>query len=335
MENQLPKSMRYIDCPTPGGPEVLKLSHSAPPSIGDEEVLIQVKAAGVNRPDLLSRMGKYPPPPGASPILGLEVSGIVVQAGKRAKMPIGSPVCALTPGGGYAEYCAVPGSHCLPLPKTLDWESAAGIPETFFTVWANVFQTARLQPNERFLVHGGSSGIGTAAIQLARAFGAIPYATAGSAEKCAACVELGAEAAINYKTSDFQTELKRLTHDRGIDVILDMVGGPYTPKNIDLLAPGGRLVQIATQLGHETTVDLAKIMRKRLTLTGSTLRPRSIEDKALIASELHEKVWPLIEAGKVGVRIDRIFPLEEAADAHRYLEGGAHVGKIILTMASR
>jgi putative PIG3 family NAD(P)H quinone oxidoreductase len=299
----------------------MQIAESAIPEPGAGEVLIRVAAAGVNRPDIVQRQGKYPPPPGASPILGLEVAGTLV--GSNA------PVCALTPGGGYAEYCIAPESHCVPVPAGLSMEEAAGIPETFFTVWANVFQIAALQPGERFLVHGGTSGIGTTAIQLARAFGATVYATAGTDEKCRACERLGAERAINYREQDFAKELRG-----SVDVILDMVGGSYAARNIDCLAPRGRLVQIAVQQGMEATINLSKIMQKRITLTGSTMRPRTVEDKAKIAADLRQHVWPLLESGKVKVLVDRVFPIEEAPAAHRYLESGAHVGKVILKVSS-
>jgi len=295
----------------------MRVAEAPPPEPAEGQVVIRVEAVGVNRPDLMQRQGKYPPPPGASPVLGLEVAGTVVGSGAR--------VCALTPGGGYAEYCVAPESHCLPLPAGLSMEEAAGIPETFFTVWANVFQIGALKAGDRFLVHGGASGIGTTAIQLARAFGATVYATAGTDEKCGACERLGVERAINYREQDFAKEL------RGeIDVILDMVGGSYTARNIDCLAPRGRLVQIAVQQGMEATVNLAKIMQKRITLTGSTMRPRTVEDKAQIARELRERVWPLLESRRVRVLVDRVFPLGEVVQAHRYLESGAHIGKVIL-----
>lgn len=291
----------------------------------------------MNRPDIAGRMGKYPPPPGASPILGLEVAGTIVQCGKDAvgierPWKNGDRVCALVPGGGYAEYCAVPASHCLPIPAGLTIEEAAGIPETFFTVWANIFQIGKLKANERFLVHGGTSGIGTTAIQLAHAFGAVVFATAGSSEKCTACVALGAKSAIDYKQNDFQAEIAKLTDGKGVHLILDMVGGPYTPKNIECLSLDGRLVQIATLLGYETTIDLRKIMQKRILLTGSTLRPRTTEEKAQIASALYEKVWPLLIQKKVKVQVDRVFDMSEVAEAHRYLESSQHIGKIILRM---
>ena len=316
-QSRYDECVRYINCEGTGGPEVMHVADAPRPEAGEGQVLIRVEAAGVNRPDLVQRQGKYPPPPGASPVLGLEVAGTVVGTGAR--------VCALTPGGGYAEYCVTPESHCLPVPSGLSMEEAAGMPETFFTVWANVFQIGALQAGERFLVHGGTSGIGTTAIQLARAFGATVYASAGTNEKCRACERLGAERAINYREQDFAKELRG-----SVDVILDMVGGSYTPRNIECLAPRGRLVQIAVQDGMEATVNLAKIMQKRITLTGSTMRPRTVEEKAQIARELRDHVWPLLESGKVKVLVDRVFRFEEAAGAHRYLESGGHVGKVIL-----
>jgi putative PIG3 family NAD(P)H quinone oxidoreductase len=274
----------------------------------------------------MQRAGKYPPPPGASPILGLEVAGIVVAAAPDSGWREEDRVCALVPGGGYAEYCVAPAVQCLPVPRGLSMQEAAGIPETFFTVWANVFQIGHLVAGERFLVHGGTSGIGTTAIQLARAFGATVYATAGSDEKCRVSVELGAEHAVNYKEQDFAQVLPP------IDLILDIIGAAYTPRNLEVLAPGGRLVQIAVQQGANATVNLVRIMQKRLTVTGSTLRPRPVSEKGAIARELRERVLPLLESGAVKVLVDRVFPLAEAADAHRYLESGAHIGKIILSV---
>lgn len=323
--------MRFAECSQPGGPEVLRLSEMPTPTPGDGEIVIKVHAAGVNRPDLLQRKGAYPPPPGASPILGLEVAGEVTAVGANVSLKIGDHVCALTPGGGYAEYCLVPASHCLPIPHGLSMEEAAGIPETFFTVWTNVFQIGRLEKGESFLVHGGSSGIGTTAIQLARSFGAKVFATAGTTEKCNACEKFGAKA-INYKTQDFVAEIKALTGNQGVNLILDMVGGDYTPKNIECLAVGGRIVQIAVQKGSEVQINLMKLMQKRALLTGSTLRPRSIEDKARIAKELHKNVWPLLEAKKVSVQIDRVFPFNEVANAHKHLEAGETIGKVILKL---
>jgi putative PIG3 family NAD(P)H quinone oxidoreductase len=318
--------MKFIQITQPGPPEVLRLAEGPTPAPGPGEVLIRVAAAGVNRPDLMQRAGKYPPPPGASPILGLEVAGTVAVAAPDSGWREGDRVCALVPGGGYAEYCLAPGVQCLPVPRGLSMEEAAGIPETFFTVWANVFQIGHLAAGERFLVHGGTSGIGTTAIQLARAFGATVFTTAGSEEKCRACVSLGAERAINYKELDFAKEL------RDINLILDIVGAAYTPRNLEVLAARGRLVQIAVQQGVEATVNLARVMQKRLTLTGSTMRPRPVAEKGAIARELREHVWPLLESGKVKVLVDRVFPLDQTADAHRYLESGAHIGKVILSV---
>jgi len=295
----------------------MRVAQMPPPEPGPGEVAIRVEAAGVNRPDISQRQGTYPPPPGASPILGLEVAGTNVATGER--------VCALVPGGGYAEYCVTPAVQCIPVPNGLTMEEAAGIPETFFTVWANVFQSGGLKAGERILIHGGASGIGTTAIQLARAFGAIVYVTAGSVDKCRACEELGAERAINYCEQDFAAELRG-----SIDVILDIIGAPYTPRNIECLAQGGRLVQVGVQLGADASVNLAKIMHKRLTVTGSTMRPRPAEEKGQIARELQERVWPLLESRQVKVLVDRVFPLGQAAEAHRYLESGEHIGKVIL-----
>ncbi len=328
--------MRFIECREPGGPEVLRVAEGPIPEPGPGEVLIRVVAVGVNRPDVAQRKGLYPPPPGASPWLGLEVAGIVAACGSGAThFKIGDPVCALTPGGGYAEYVRTPEPHCLPIPKGLDFESAAGIPENYFTVWSNVFDRARLQPGENFLVHGGTSGIGTAAIQLATQLGAQAFATAGSEYKCVACRKLGARAAINYKTEDFVAELKNVTQGQGVHVILDMVGGSYFPKNLEALAIEGRLVQIAFLEGADVSFNLSKLMSKRLTVTGSTLRPRSIEDKGRIARELRERVWPLFENGKLKVLVDRVFPFEKLSDAHRLMESSSHIGKIIVTTGFR
>lgn len=328
----LPASMRFIEMTGPGGPEVLRLAVGPVPEPGAQEVLIRVTAAGVNRPDVLQRVGSYPPPPGASPVLGLEVSGTIAALGPDlAEWRVGDAVCALAPGGGYAEYCVAPAPHCLPVPKGLSPVDAAGLPETFFTVWTNVFDRGRLKPGESFLVHGGSSGIGTTAIQLARAFGARVFATAGSPEKCKICIELGAERAIDYKREDFTAVIKEATEGRGVDVILDIVGGDYIEKNLRSLAVEGRLVQIAFLQGSKASLDLVHLMMRRQTITGSTLRPRSVADKAAIAHSLHEKVWPLIEAKQVRPVIHRTFPLAEAAEAHRLMESSAHIGKIVLT----
>jgi putative PIG3 family NAD(P)H quinone oxidoreductase len=333
MTGPLPQSMRFIDMAGPGGPEVLALATGPVPQPGPGEVLIRVAAAGVNRPDVLQRTGSYPPPPGASPVLGLEVAGTIAALGPGVtEWRQGDTVCALVPGGGYAEYCVTPAPQCLPVPHGLSLIEAAVLPETFFTVWSNVFDRGRLKPGESFLVHGGSSGIGTTAIQLARAFGARVFATAGSPEKCAVCRELGAERAIDYRQEDFAAAIKEATQGRGVNVILDMVGGPYIEKNLRSLAVEGRLVQIAFLQGSKVTLDLVHLMMRRQTITGSTLRPRPVADKAAIAQALREKVWPLIEKKQVRPIVDRSFPLAEAAEAHRLMESSAHIGKILLTI---
>ena len=325
--------MRAIEISHPGGPEVLRPVDRPMPEPGPDEVLVRVQAAGVNRPDILQRLGRYPPPTGASDIPGLEVAGVVERAatpdgGRRWAR--GDAVCALVAGGGYAEYAVVPAPQCLPVPSGVDVIHAAAIPETYFTVWTNLFQRGRLRAGETVLIHGGSSGIGTTAIQLARAFGATVYATAGADEKCAACEKLGAAAAINYRTTDFGEELARLTSGRGVDVILDIVGGDYLTRNLASLAIDGRLVQIGLLGGAKTNIDLNVLMRRRLTLTGSTLRIRSVAEKAAIARELEEQVWPLLASGAVRPIVDRILPLDEAAEAHRLLESGEVIGKIVL-----
>jgi NADPH2:quinone reductase len=303
------------------------------PRPGPGEVLIKVRGAGVNRPDIIQRMGLYPPPPGASPILGLEVSGIVVAQGEGVAAPgIGAEICALVSGGGYAEYCAAPAPQCLPIPKGLSAIQAASLPETFFTVWSNVFDRAGLKRGESFLVQGGSSGIGVAAIQMVKAFGHTVFATAGSAEKCEACVKLGADRAINYKTEDFAAVVKEATGGRGVDVILDMVGGDYVERELKCLADDGRIAVIAFLGGTRATINLGEILRRRLTISGSGLRPRPVEFKGAIAKNLREKVWPLIEAGKIKAVIHKTFPLAEAAKAHELMESGAHIGKIVLTV---
>lgn len=324
---EVPSKMRAVEVSQPGGPDVLSVSPNVDvPRPREREILIRVKAAGVNRPDLMQRAGKYPPPPGASPRLGLEVAGVVAATGPGSRWRVGQEVCALTPGGGYAEFCLAPDEQVIELPRGITMIEAAGLPETYFTVWANVFQIAQLQAGERLLVHGGTSGIGTTAIQLAKALGAEVFATAGTDEKCRACEKLGAKRAINYKTEDFVTAI-----EGGVDVVLDMIGGSYTPRNLEVLRTGGRLVQIATQESAQVTINLMKIMQKRLRVMGSTLRPRSVEDKGRIATELRERVWPLLEQRRVGVIVDRIFKVEDVAEAHRYLEAGAHVGKIVLS----
>jgi NADPH2:quinone reductase len=303
------------------------------PAPGAGEVLIKVTAAGVNRPDVLQRLGKYPPPPGASDIPGLEVAGHIAERGAGVvEWRTGDAVCALLSGGGYAEFCVAPQVQCLRPPAGLSLREAAGLPETFFTVWTNVFERGRLQKGETILIHGGSSGIGTTAIQLAHAFGARVLATAGSVEKCAACRQLGAEVAVNYRAADFVVLLKDATDGRGVDVILDMVGGDYVARNLDLLATEGRLVQIAFLKSSKVELDLMQVMRRRLTITGSTLRPRSPEEKGQIARALEQHVWPLIDAGRVKPVIHAEFPLDRAADAHRMMEAGDHIGKIILTV---
>lgn len=329
----LPTSMTAIVAATPGGPEVLVPATRPLPEIDAEEILIRVHAAGVNRPDVMQRKGQYPPPPGASDIIGLEVAGEVVARGENAtRHAVGDKVVALIPGGGYAGYCAVHGTNALPIPSGFSMIEAAAIPETFFTVWPNLFQRGRLTAGETALIHGGTSGIGTTAIQLAKAFGATVIATAGSDEKCAACLKLGADVAINHKTEDFVAAVKQATRDRGADVILDMIGGDYFARNFEAAADDGRIVQIATQHGARVEVDLHRLMVKRLTLSGSTLRIRPVSFKAAVAAALYENVWPLFETRKVVPVIDSTYPLARAADAHARIESGAHVGKIVLTV---
>jgi len=337
MSKTLPATMTAIEIREPGGPEVLVPGTRPLPEPGPGEVLIKVAAAGVNRPDVLQRLGGYPPPPGASDIPGLEIAGHIVALGAPgdAEQPawaLGDQVTALVTGGGYAEYCAAPAAQCLALPKGLELAEAAAIPETFFTVWSNVFDRGGLSAGESFLVHGGSSGIGTTAIQLARAMGARVFATAGSAGKCQACETLGAERAINYRDEDFVAVVKDATGGKGLDVILDMVGGDYVQRNIDALAPDGRLVYIAFLGGPKVQVNLLPVMLKRLTITGSTLRARSVAFKAAIAGRLKEKVWPLIEAGQVKPVMAERFALADAAAAHRLMESSSHIGKIVLTI---
>jgi len=326
--------MNYIQIEKHGDPGVLKL-HSMPvPEPGPGEVLIKVAAAGVNRPDVMQRKGLYPPPPGATDIPGLEVSGTVVSVGQNvSKPPINSEVCALVTCGGYAEYCLATASICLPVPEKISLVNAAGIPETFFTIWTNVFKRGQLKAGESLLVHGGSSGIGTTAIQLGKAFGATVYTTAGTSDKCEFCNNLGADAAINYREQDFSEEIKRLTEGKGVNVILDMVGGPYFPKNIRLLADEGRLVQIALMQGSKAEVDFRSLLLKRVTLTGSTLRPRSVEEKTKIAHALQKNVWPMLESGAIRPIIHETFPLKQASEAHRLMESSAHIGKILLKPA--
>ncbi len=321
----MPK-MQAITIREPGAPEVLELHTMEQPVPGEGEVLVKVHAAGVNRPDILQRLGNYAPPPGAPLTPGLEIAGTVETTGRRYKP--GDRVCALVPGGGYAPYAVAAEANTLPIPLGLSFEQAAGIPETFFTVWTNVFERGVLKAGETLLVHGGTSGIGTTAIMLAKAFGAKVVATAGSDEKCATCLSIGADHAINYKTRDFADAMQ--AQKIQADVILDMVGGDYLPRNLKVAAKNGRIVQIAFQRGAKAEVDLQAIMLKRLTLTGSTLRPRSVAEKAMIATALETRVWPLLAAGKCLPIIHQTFPLAEAAAAHRLMEAGTHTGKIIL-----
>ncbi len=323
--------MKYIQIEKHGDPDVLKLNSQAVPDPGPDEVLIRVEAAGVNRPDIMQRKGLYPPPPGATDVLGLEVSGTVEKTGVNVtELKVGSQVCALVSCGGYAEFCLASASICLPIPENISLEHAAGIPETFFTVWTNVFERGHLKSGETLLVHGGSSGIGTTSIQLGKAFGAKVYTTAGTQEKCDFCKNLGADVAINYNENNFEDEIKTLTENRGVDVILDMVGGPYFPKNIKILASEGRLLQIALMQGYKAEVDFRPLLMKRVTLTGSTLRPRSVKEKASIARGLFKEVWPLLDSGIIRPIIHQTFPLEKAADAHRLMESSNHIGKILL-----
>jgi len=324
--------MIAISIAKPGGPDVLQPIDIPIPQPGRRDVLIRVAAAGVNRPDMLQREGKYPPPPGASDIPGLEVSGVITACGPDVKRwREGDRVCALVSGGGYAEYCAAPEAQCLTIPPNLDLVSAGAMPETFFTVWTNVFDRGRLRRGESFLVHGGTSGIGTTAIQMARAFGARVFATAGTDQKCAACERLGAERAINYKKEDFSPALMSSTGGAGIDVILDIVGGPYFGRNVDLLAVDGRLVEIAVLGGAKADLDLVRLLRQRITVTGSTLRSRSVEEKGAIAAAVERAVWPLVESGEIRPIVHATFPLTQAAEAHRLMESGSHIGKIVLT----
>ncbi len=321
--------MTCVEIAAPGGPEVMRLAERPTPVPAPGEVLIATAAAGINHADLLQRRGRYPPPPGASDIPGLEVAGTVVAVGPGVDaFRAGDSVCALLAGGGYAAYCAVPAAQVLPLPAGVEALAAAALPEATFTVWTNLIDRAHLVAGERLLVHGGASGIGTTAIQLARALGARVFATAGTPEKCAACEKLGAERAVEYRSADFVAEIEALAG--GVDVILDMVGGDYLARNLELLATEGRLVQIAFLGGAHAEVDLSVVMRKRLTITGSTLRARAIEDKAAIARAVGARVWPLVEAGEVVPVIDSVFPLAEAAAAHRRMEAGEHIGKIVL-----
>ncbi|MGC9368462.1 MAG: NAD(P)H-quinone oxidoreductase [Paracoccaceae bacterium] len=326
----LPKTMRAVEISQPGGPEVLNLCERPVPRPGPGEIVIRLAYAGVNRPDALQRAGAYAPPPTASDLPGLEGAGEVVAAGPGAEWKIGDQVCSLLPGGGYAEYVVTPGAHALPVPDGMGLKEAACLPENYFTVWSNVFMRGGLKAGERFLVHGGSSGIGTTAIQLASMFGARVFATAGSGKKCAACSRLGAERAINYRDEDFVEVLKA---EGGADLILDMVGGDYLPRNVRALANDGRLVQIAFLQGPKVELNFAQVMARRLTITGSTLRPQSDLAKARIAEELREHIWPLLDAGRVAPVMDSEFTLEQAAEAHARMESSAHIGKIVFKVA--
>jgi NADPH2:quinone reductase len=327
--------MKAVEISHPGPPDVLKLVERPLPAIGPNDVLIRVAAAGVNRPDVMQRLGHYPPPPGASDIPGLEVAGSVDDVGADVTAFVrGDRVCALVSGGGYAEWCAAPAGQCLPIPDGSDFISAAALPETTFTVWSNVFDRGRLASGEILLVHGGSSGIGTTAIQLAHARGARVLATAGSAEKCAFCEGLGAERAINYREVDFSEAVKDATGGRGVDVVLDMVGGAYLQRNIDVLAMDGRLVQIGMMGGTKASIDTLPVLQRRLIITGSTLRPRPVAEKAAIARSVREHVWPLIEAGRMRPVVHATYPLAAAAEAHRMMESSAHIGKLVLLVQS-
>ncbi|HEY7459895.1 MAG TPA: NAD(P)H-quinone oxidoreductase [Xanthobacteraceae bacterium] len=329
--SSLPSRMTAIAIRSPGGPEVLVPEERPLPSLGASDILVRVRAAGVNRPDVMQRKGQYPPPPGAPDIPGLEIAGEVVAAGDKAKRwKIGDRVCALVAGGGYAQYCLTDEATALPVPKGFSFVEAAALPETFMTVWHNVFERGGLKAGETLLIHGGSSGIGTTAIMLAKQFGAKVIVTAGSPEKCQACVKLGADVAVDYNKEDFVAATKKATGGKGAELILDMIGGEYVDRNFEAAAVEGRVVQIATQKGPKVTIDLRRLMLKRLTHTGSTLRARPVEDKAAIARALEQRVWPLLESGKIRPVIDSTYPLARAADAHARMETSLHIGKIVL-----
>ena len=331
----LPDRMIAIGIKTPGGPEALQPEERPVPSPGPGEVLVRVRAAGVNRPDVMQRKGQYPPPPGAPDIPGLEIAGDVVAIGDKVmRWKVGDRICALVSGGGYAEYCVTDEATALPVPGDFSYVEAAALPETFLTVWHNVFERGALKAGETVLIHGGSSGIGTTAIMLARHFGAKVFVTAGSAEKCEACRKLGADLAINYKTEDFVAAVKEATNRKGVELILDMIGGDYVDKNFEAAAVEGRIVQIATQKGTKVTADLRRLMLKRLTHTGSTLRARPVADKAAIAGALQAKLWPVLDAGTIRPVIDSTYPLAKAADAHARMETSLHIGKIMLEVAA-
>ena len=330
----IPKLMQAIEISAPGGPEMLRLAERAVPEPGIDEVLVRVAAAGVNRPDVLQRMGAYPPPPGASDIPGLEIAGTVVAAGDEATHLIGTRVCALVTGGGYAQYCVAPAGTCLPVPEVLRMTEAAAMPETLFTVWINLFERGFAADGDTVLVHGGTSGIGTMAILLGNLFGLKVIVTCGSAAKCDAARSIGASHSINYRDQDFVAEVKALTGGKGVDVVLDMVGGDYVPRNLAALADDGRHVSIAFQRGPIAEIPIVEIMRRRLTLTGSTLRPRDVRFKTMVTDELAKTVWPYVEGNRLKPVIDRVFPLADAAAAHARMESGEHVGKIVLEMGN-
>lgn len=334
MNATLPGTMRAIEITSYGEPEVLRIAERPLPAAGAGEVLVEVRAAGVNRPDVLQRRGRYPVPPGASDLPGLEVAGRVVAVGEGVTAwKAGDEVCALLAGGGYAGYCSVPAEQCLPVPRGLSMVEAASLPETFFTVWSMVWGRGRLAAGETLLVHGGSSGIGVTAIQMARALGHAVFVTAGTEEKCRACEALGANRAINYRTQDYAKEVKALTGGRGVDVILDMVAGDYVKRDIEAVADDGRIVILALLGGAKGEVPFDPILRRRITLTGGTLRPRPVAFKGQVARELKERIWPLLESGKIKPVIHATFPLEEAAKAHALMESGVHIGKIVLTVS--
>lgn len=327
--------MKFIDLPAYGDADVMVIAEGPAPQCQPHEVLIKVHAAGINRPDIIQRRGNYPAPPDASPILGLEAAGEIIAIGSEVNQwQVGDPVCALCNGGAYAEVVAVPAKQCLPIPRGLSLLEAASLPETCFTVWSNVFDRAHLKPGERLLVHGGSSGIGVTAIQMAKALGVTVYITAGSEEKCQACIALGADHAINYREQDFVEEIKQLTAGNGVNVILDMIGGDYIQKNIQCAAIGARIVNIAFLQGAKANVNFMPVMLKRLTLTGSTLRPQSNEFKASVAHSLHQHIWPEIEAGNIKPVIYKTFPLAEVAEAHRLMESNQHIGKLVLSLSN-
>jgi putative PIG3 family NAD(P)H quinone oxidoreductase len=330
----LPTTMRHVAVTGPGAAEVMHVANGPLPAFGEKDVLIRVEYAGVNRPDILQRAGSYAPPPTASPVMGLEVSGTVAAVGgKVSQWKVDDAVCALTPGGGYAEYCAAPAAHCLSVPTGLSMLEAAGVPENFFTVWVNVFDTCQLKAGEKFLVHGGSSGIGLTAIQLAKAFGAEVFTTVGNAEKTAFCKSVGADHTFNYKTQDWMAEIGAITQKKGVNVILDMVGGSYIEKNLRILAMEGRYCFIAFLEGGQAAIDFRPLMMKRQTITGSTLRARPDHQKAAIAVSLKQHVWPLLETKKVKPVIYKTFTLDEIVEAHRLMESSVHIGKIMLKVA--